>query len=591
MPILDSNLYEFTRTAWALLATCAGMLILGLSVMIRESYSRAGRAFFLMMPPAVVWFGSFAFLHSSFDPDNALFWSRTAYLGVPFIPAVITNFSVTVLGLRRPGLIAALFLVSACFSFGFLTSHHFIESIQRFSWGFYPRYGVGGAAFVLYFAGALAYNVGLFWQGLREAKAPRSMARYRAFLTAFSLTFLGATDFLAKFGFDVYPFGFLVIFAFLLIMAWANWRYRLVDITPAFAAAEILETLQSAVVVTDFYGIVRVMNSAAVRLFGRPADELVGHTLPARGLRIGPRGAVERPAVPYRGFESVLRRPDGREVELDLSATWLTGNAGTRIGIVYVADDVSQKVREAAELARSTAEKEQLELFASIAAHDLKAPLNHIGSFADLAATAIADRRAEAAQGYLGRIRASALRVQQMIDGLLRYERAVIGEGREEQVELSRLIEDVRSALPAELDAARAVVIGRLPVVRGLPFQLRQLFENLITNSAKFRHPDRPLRIDVEATPEEGGVRVVVRDNGIGFRKEDAERVFVPFARLDSAARLEGHGLGLAICRRVVTKHGGRIEAVSEPGVGTMFVIHLPAERCIAWPADSRSPK
>jgi signal transduction histidine kinase len=162
-----------------------------------------------------------------------------------------------------------------------------------------------------------------------------------------------------------------------------------------------------------------------------------------------------------------------------------------------------------------------------------------------------------------------------------------LSAGEEVHVDLNRIVDDVRAALPVVSTTPEALAVRRLPVIRGEPFQLRQLFENLISNAAKYGHPDRPLRILIDAEAEDGGMRVTVRDNGIGFRKEDAERVFVPFARLDSAAARQGHGLGLAICRRVVTKHGGRIEATSEPGVGSAFIVHFPADRLVHWAADS----
>ena len=579
--LVDPHLYQISSTAWPLLATAAGMLSLGLLVLQRESYSPLSRSFFLCILSAFIWLVSFAAMYSVPDPDAALRWSRLAYLGVPFIPAAIVHFAVRLVGVRRPRLVAGLWTVSTVFSLGFLNSNLFIASIQRFSWGFYPRYGAGGFLFVLYFAAVLSYALGLLWTGMQEATATRERARYRGFLIAFSLTSLGATDYLAKFGFPVYPIGFAAVGAFIAVCAWLHWRYRLVDITPAFAAEQILETIQAAVLVTDFYGVVRVINAAAARLLGRTAGDVVGHTLKSRGIHFRPRGAAEPPSVPYRNFESSLRRPNGDPVEIDLSATWLTDTAGTRIGIVYVATDVSRRLREVSELARSTAEKDQLELFAAIAAHDLRKPLNHIGSFADLSEMALHEGDVPTATGYLARIRGAAARLERIIEGLLRYERALLSGGVESDVDLNQVVDDVRAAMP-EIDGEDRVVVSGLPVIKGMPVQLRQLFENLMANAAKFRHPDRPLRIDIRASTDADAVRLTVRDNGIGFRPEDAQRIFLPFERLESSAKRDGHGLGLAICRRIVTRHGGQISAASEPGQGTEFTLTLPLERLAA---------
>jgi PAS domain S-box-containing protein len=576
----DPNVYALTSTARWLLATSGGLLVLGLIVLHRESYSAVSRAFLVAILTGVIWLLCFAAMYSSSDPDRALFWSRAAYLGVPFIPAAIAHFAVHLAGIRRPRLVPALWLLSALFCAGFLTNNNFISGIQRFSWGFYPRYGAGGFVFVLYFAASLGYVLGLFWTGMQEATAPRQRARYRLFLIAYAIACLGAVDYLAKFGFAVYPFGFAAVAAFLVICAWANWRYRMVDITPAFAAEKILETIQNAVIVTDFYGTVRVMNTAAAQLLGRRASDLIGHTLKSSGIHFAPRSGTEPPPVPYRGFESSLRRPSGGVVEVDLSAAWLTDAAGTRIGIVYVAADVSGRIREASELARSTAEKDQLELFASIAAHDLRKPLNHIGSFADLAEMALGDKDTGTASRYLGRIRSAASRVERLIDGLLRYERALAQGGQETRVDLNDVLADVRATIP-DLDGSDVISVGPLPSIKGMPIQIRQLFENLLGNAVKFRHPERPLRIDVTATHGYDEIRVSVRDNGIGFRREDAVRIFLPFERLEGSAHLDGHGLGLAICRRIATRHGGRIEADSQPGQGTEFIVSFPLDRLI----------
>ena len=168
--------------------------------------------------------------------------------------------------------------------------------------------------------------------------------------------------------------------------------------------------------------------------------------------------------------------------------------------------------------------------------------------------------------------------MQNLIDGLLELARVTTRGGGAEVVDLSALAKDVVESL----DLARAhgnarVEVGALPKINADPLQMRQLLQNLIANGLKFQRPGaRPIvRVRGKAT-DDGRCELVVSDNGIGFDMKYAERVFQPFQRLNSRSDYEGSGMGLAICQKIASRHGGTISVTSRPEHGTEFKVLLP---------------
>jgi PAS domain S-box-containing protein len=323
--------------AAANVATAAILLILGLAVLSYENYSRASRAFFLTMLPSSVWLACFACMYSATDDRVALFWARSAYLGVALIPAAITRFTLALLGRETQGRRAARLslLLSVVFTVGFLKSSQFIPELYHYSWGVYPRYAWGGVVFILYFVAFMIFNQWLLWTQWRGSTTTRQKTRIGALCMAFGVAYFGSIDYVAKFGVSVYPLGFVAVALFAALCARAIWKYRLVDITPAFAAEQILEMMPSAVIVTDIYGEVRVANRSIEEITGLTPNELIGRSLAARGIHFIPRGAEQVPAVPYRDFQAILPRHKG-SIDVDVSASWLTDGSGLRVGVVYV---------------------------------------------------------------------------------------------------------------------------------------------------------------------------------------------------------------------------------------------------------------
>jgi signal transduction histidine kinase len=240
----------------------------------------------------------------------------------------------------------------------------------------------------------------------------------------------------------------------------------------------------------------------------------------------------------------------------------------------------------AEELQRSNRELEQ---FASVASHDLQEPLRKIQAFGDRLSERFRKELGEQGQDYIDRMLASAKRMRTLIDDLLEYSRVSTKAQPFAVLDLNGVVADVVTDLEARLQQSGGrVEVGPLPIVRGSPLQMRQLFQNLISNALKFHRPDVPplVRISADIMPAAEGTngvaglqgRIIVADNGIGFEPQYGERIFDLFQRLHGRDEYEGTGIGLAICRKIVERHNGQITAESTPGEGARFLVAIPVE-------------
>ena len=273
--------------------------------------------------------------------------------------------------------------------------------------------------------------------------------------------------------------------------------------------------------------------------------------------------------------------PDGRNVDVyDIPFTDIDGS-----NIILELDiDITERRQAEANLRVTMAKLEQsnqaLQDFASIAAHDLKEPLRKVISFGNMLRHKSGDSLGQSGNDYLNRMLNATERMQSLLTGLLDYSRVATAAEPFKEVDLSDLIGEVLSDLEVRIvKTGGEVYVGSLPVISAEPTQMRQLFQNLIGNALKFHRPSEKPMIQVHAsTDTESGCRIFVEDNGIGFEEQYLDRIFSPFQRLHGRNEYEGTGMGLAICKKIVERHGGSITAKSTPGEGATFIIELPVK-------------
>ncbi|MBN1960497.1 MAG: hypothetical protein JW841_06095 [Deltaproteobacteria bacterium] len=254
-------------------------------------------------------------------------------------------------------------------------------------------------------------------------------------------------------------------------------------------------------------------------------------------------------------------------------------------------DKLEQRVKERTAELFLTTEKlkksnQELEQFAYIASHDLQEPLRKIRAFSDRLQSRCGAALDSEGLDYMQRMINASTRMQTLINELLHYSRLTTKARPFQPVALSSLIKEVLEDLEVRIEENHAhIEVHDLPTIIADPLQIRQLFQNLISNALKFQRPQvEPLIIikNIHNENDTDFYNIEVKDNGIGFEMKYTERIFGLFQRLHGRSAYEGTGMGLAICRKIVERHEGTITATSEPGFGTTFLIRFPSQQFTA---------
>ena len=352
---------------------------------------------------------------------------------------------------------------------------------------------------------------------------------------------------------------------------------------------DLVESAPDAMVVVDRWGTIRLVNTVAAKLFGYEREELVGKTVEvlvpesARASHVRERSRyLDAPSVRAMGVGLDLegRRKDGSVVPIEISLSPIETEEGTLVsaGIHDLTERRSAEEKIARYVRELERSNEELSQFAYVASHDLQEPLRMVTSFTQLLAKRYQGKLGPEADEFIGHAVDGARRMQDLIQGLLAYSRVQTKGARFEWVPaetaLERALQNLRVAI--EESGAR-VTHDSLPRVKADPTQLVQLFQNLVGNAVKFR-AEAPPEVHVSAARDDGAWVFSVRDNGIGIEPRYADRVFKIFKRLHHRNDYPGTGIGLAICKRIVERHGGKIWFESAPGEGSVFRFTLPDE-------------
>jgi PAS domain S-box-containing protein len=355
----------------------------------------------------------------------------------------------------------------------------------------------------------------------------------------------------------------------------------------AFKTA-ILETALDGIVTFEERGIIESLNPAAERLFGYSGGAIIGQDVRMLMPPPGPEGSdipanndftIGSRELIGTAREMVGRKSDGSTFPMELMVSEV--RLGDRRIFTGIVRDITERkraelelTRRAQELARSNVELEQ---FAYVASHDLQEPLRMVASFTQLLARRYGDGLDATAHEFIDYIVAGATRMQALINDLLAYSRVGTRGAAFEAIDCRDVLERVLANLKSAIDETNAVVMhDPLPRLWADATQMGQLFQNLIGNAIKYRGEGTP-RIDLAVRRRGDEWLFSVRDNGIGFDRKHAGRIFVIFQRLHNRDQYPGTGIGLAICKKIVERHGGRIWAESEPGRGSRFSFTIPA--------------
>jgi PAS domain S-box-containing protein len=350
-----------------------------------------------------------------------------------------------------------------------------------------------------------------------------------------------------------------------------------VDLNSALLAA-----LPDGALTYSAEGACRSANEAAGKLLGAPPERLLKQNfreipfwktsglldLAEETMRTGCPRRLDAPYTP----------DSDKNLWLDFGLTRV--DLGSEAILLVILSDITE--RKLAEeglmdaVAKVQRSNQDLEHFAYVASHDLQEPLRMVASYTQLLAQRYEGQLDDQARTYIHYAVDGATRMQQLINGLLTYSRVTSQGEPPELTDSHSVLGEALRNLSTVIDVSRAVVTNRdLPTVHADATQLLQVFQNLIANAIKFRGKDSP-HVHVSACDDGHEWLFSVKDNGIGIDAQYANRVFVIFQRLHTREEYPGSGIGLAVCKRVVERHGGRIWFESEPGKGSTFYFTLP---------------
>ncbi len=365
------------------------------------------------------------------------------------------------------------------------------------------------------------------------------------------------------------------------------------DLTEQKRAAEvqqrlsaIVESSDDAIISKDMNGIVRSWNRGAERIFGYKPEEIIGRHISTLAV---PERVDEIPDILARlaqgervdHYQTKRQTKDGRVLTISLTVSPIRDADGTIVGASKVARDITEREVHERALEQANAVLLQanadLEQFAYSASHDLQEPLRMVSTFSELLKKEFGSKLGPTGDEYIGYTLQGALRMEQLLKDLRAYTLASTSEPVPvEDVDAGAMLDKALVSLAASIkESGASITRDDLPHVRLHEFQMEQLFQNLIGNAIRYRS-EAPPQIHVAVKRKGRDWIFSVQDNGIGIEPEYQEQIFGLFKRLHSVAVYPGTGMGLAICKRICERAGGRIWVESEPGKGSTFFFTLP---------------
>ena len=361
--------------------------------------------------------------------------------------------------------------------------------------------------------------------------------------------------------------------------------------------ADLIELSHEAIVVRDLESGILFWSSGAEETYGWTKAEALGNVIHSFlktrwSVPFDEHVAVLMRVGRWEG-ELVHTRKDGSELTVLSRQALRHDEDGKPVDILEINIDITERKRAEDEIRRYAAQLEasnrELQDFAFVASHDLQEPLRKIRAFGDQLKTEYGTALGAEGADYLERMQSAATRMQALIQALLNYSRVTTKARPFSRADLAASAREAVSNLEASIrETGGEVEIGELAAIEADPVQMVQLFQNLIGNALKFHGEKRPvvrvfgLPVDRDigkARSLDRSYNIFVEDNGIGFDEKYLDRIFTPFQRLHGRGVYEGTGIGLAICRKIVDRHGGTIIAKSAPGEGTTFIVSLPVKQ------------
>jgi len=357
----------------------------------------------------------------------------------------------------------------------------------------------------------------------------------------------------------------------------------------------IMNSTLDAIVCTDINGCITVWNPQAEKIFGWTESEIKGLRLsetiiPEQYRALHEAGlkryiTTQEQKVINKLIEITALHRSGREFPVELTIIPMR-QKDNDFFCAFIRDITERREAELRqnEYAEDLKQKNiELEQFAYVASHDLQEPLRTVSGFVELLKRHYKDQADENVTKYINYITDASDRMRRLVKDLLDYSRL----GRErilEPIDCNKVVQEVLSDLTMAIQESQAVIhVAPLPVISGYATEMKQLFQNLLSNSLKFRKPGEPPVISITAMPKDDHWQFTVADNGIGIDEKYWDRIFIIFQRLHTKNEYDGTGIGLAHCKKITELHNGKIWLDSTPGEGSKFYFTVKKRSSDKW--------
>src|SRR5438552_7592771 len=572
------NLSNYAGSPHAAGPWAVGILIatLGTVALFRERGSKVSLAFCALTMSVAIWLLSAGVLYSTLDEPLALWWAKVEHLGVVVIPSLVLLFTLAIV--QRVHELRAIawgsLALSGLFYCSILASDRFITGLYHSAWGYYPRYGPLTLPFLVCFFSVLFGSLRLLQVQLIRVTRGTQQRRLKALLVALAVAYLGAIDYLPAYGIHVYPFGYVPVLGFVVLMFRAVWRYRLQEITPAFAAEQIIHTMADALLVLDSERIVRVANQAATQLFGYAKTELVGKpvsTTLGSFLEQEKIDALEATGV-MRAYEMHYRNKEGKVLSLDITGSLTRDPAGNPMAFVFITRDITDR-KQLEEQALQAKKLEALGKLAGEIAHDFETIFTVLSRLSLLLVSGLDQN---------GRTQSKVEEIRKAADKGMELTRKLLAFSSSQRVkptvlDLNALVTNLRGVLEWVVGKDIELTTMLDPTLAWVKVDLGQIEQVIIKLAANAREAmPQGGKITIETSSIRGsaishhphgrigpGKYAMLAMSASGWVMDEEMRIhlFEPFFRMKEYGRTPG--LDLAMVYGLVKQYGGQIGVAS----------------------------
>ena len=324
------------------------LVVIAILFIMRAGWTTESVTMLLLWTAIGIWFFTFSFMYSARVEYVAYWWGKAAYLGIPFIPAAAYHFTLSLVksNIRYRQRIKAMWIVSAFLCISVVGTPFIITDMHRYDWGYHPIFGPFGILFIGVFTVPLVLSfLHMKWEFRRAAPGSVQRKRVVIFMTAVGIASLGTFDFLMNFYIGLFPVGGFSILIALTVVVVGIWRYQLVELTPSFAAHNIIDTMDESLFVLDNEGTIRLTNPAASRLTGIDEQEIMGRSIWEifNDETVTNELALAESSQSLRTFEASFMSSDGHFRTLSMSVSTMNRKDGKLIAIVCVVRDVTEE--------------------------------------------------------------------------------------------------------------------------------------------------------------------------------------------------------------------------------------------------------